>query len=132
ANLRFLGTFFYRDDEAQAARYSIGPSLEWDVLRKGRFTLTLRGDMTATERGEAGFAGIALRLLGGRTSLTAQGGARTTSMTDDSIGEGAVAAISGAWSPQVAGGDLALGAGYEHQPHQQSALVSADFRHPLG
>lgn len=132
ANVRFLGTFFYRDDESQAARYSIGPSLEWDVLRKGRFLLTLRGDMTATERGEAGFAGIALRLLGGRTSLTAHGGARTSTMPDDAIGEGPVAALSAAWSPAVAGGELALGAGFEHQPNQDNAVLSADFRHPLG
>ena len=132
ANVRFLGTFFYRDDESQVARYSIGPSLEWDVMRKGRFTLTLRGDMTATERGEAGFAGIALRLLGGRTSLTAQGGARTSSMPDEAVGNGAVAAVSGAWSPSVAGGDLAIGAGYEHQSNQQSAVLSTDFRHRLG
>jgi Mat/Ecp fimbriae outer membrane usher protein len=132
ANLRFLGTFFYRDDESQAARYSIGPLLEWDVLRKGGFTLTLRGDVTATERGEAGFAGIALRLLGGRSSLTALGGARATSMPDDAVGEGTVAAVSGAWSPTVAGGDLSLGAGLERQPNHLSALLSTDFRHPLG
>jgi hypothetical protein len=133
ANLRLLGTFSYRDDEAsQRASYSVGPSVEWDVLRKGAVTLTLRGDMTATERGNAGFAGISVRLLGARSSVTALGGARGSSMADDTLGKGPVAALSGAWSPTVAGGDLSLGAGYEHQPYQDNVVLSSELRHPLG
>lgn len=133
ADLRFLGTFSYRDeDEADRARYSIGPSVEWDVLRRGALTLTLRGDVTATERGEAGFAGLTLRLTRPRSTLTALGGARASSMRDDTLGEGPLAAVTGAWSPTVAGGDLALGAGYEHQPNEDDLVASADFRHRLG
>jgi hypothetical protein len=133
ADVRLLGTFFYRDEnDSQRARYSIGPSVEWDVLRKGAFTLTLHGDMTTTERGNSGFAGISLRLLGGRSSVTALGGGRTSSMADDTLGKGPVAALSGAWSPSVAGGDLSLGAGYEHQPEQDNLVLSSEFRHPLG
>lgn len=132
ANLRLLGTLFFRDDEADEARYSIGPSLEWDVLRAGRLTVTLRSDLTATDRGEAGFAGVAVRLLGVGNQVTAMGGVRKSSMPDDMLGEGAVAALSGAWSPKLAGGDLALGAGLEHQPNQDSYIASADFRHALG
>lgn len=132
AGLRFLGTFFYRDDEEDDARYSVGPALEWDVLRRGPFTVTVRGDMTATERGTSGFAGISLRLLGARSTLTALGGARASSMADDELGEGPVAALAGAWSPSVAGGELALGAGLDHRPRQDDALLSGDFRHELG
>lgn len=132
ANLRFLGTVFYRDDEAQRARYSIGPSLEWDVLRKGKLTVTVRGDLAVTERGNSGFAGVSLRLLGGRSSLTALGGARASGVTGDDLGEGAVASLAGSWSPTVAGGDLALGAGLEHQPEQDNLILSSEFRHALG
>jgi hypothetical protein len=88
--------------------------------------------MTATERGSAEFAGISLRVLGGRSSLTALGGMRASGRADDTLGEGPVAALSGAWSPAVAGGDLALGAGLEHQPEQDSVVLSSEFRHRLG
>lgn len=132
ANLRFLGTVFYREDDAQEARYSIGPALEWDVVRKGKLTLTLRGDLTATERGNSGFAGVSLRMLGASAGFTALGGARASRVTGDELGEGPVAAVSGAWSPAVAGGELAIGAGFEHQPRQDSAILSSDFRHRLG
>ncbi len=133
ASLRFLGTFSYRDDDAaERARYSIGPSIEWDVLRKGPFTVTLRGDMTATERGSSGFAGVSLRLLGGRSSVTALAGARESDLTGDTLGQGPVAALSGAWSPSFAGGQMALGAGYEHQPKQDDLVLSSQFRHRLG
>jgi hypothetical protein len=131
-NLRFLGTVFYRDDEDEAARYSIGPAVEWDFLRKGKLTLTLRGDFAATERGNSGFAGVSLRLLGASTTVTALGGARASGIPNDDLGEGPVAALAGSWNPQVGGGDLSLGAGLEHQPRQDNLIVSSEFRHPLG
>ena len=132
ADLRFMGSFAYRDDESDRARYSVGPSIEWDVLRKGLLTLTLRGDATATERGNAGFAGIALRVVGGRSTITALGGGRASSVSDDDLGEGPVAAVSGSLNRDLAGGELSLGAGYEHQPRQDSVVLSTEYRHHLG
>ncbi len=132
ANLRFLGVLSYRDTKAQDASYSIGPSLQWDVLRKGPFTLTLRGDVAATDRGTSGFAGISLRLLGRRASVTALGGGRGSSGSHDDLGDGAVASIAGSWSANPLGGQLALGAGYDHQPRQDDLVLSSQFDHPLG
>jgi hypothetical protein len=132
ANLRLMGTFHYRDDESDRARYSIGPSVEWDVMREGPFILTLRGDATATERGSAGFAGLQLRMFGGRSSLTALGGARASGIDDDELGEGAVAALSGSISRDVGGGELSLGAGLDHQPRQDNLVASTEYRHQYG
>ncbi|WP_126176730.1 TcfC E-set like domain-containing protein [Tsuneonella rigui] len=132
ANLRFLGTGFYREEAGHYPQYSISPALEWDVLRRGRLTLTVRGDMTVTERGNAGFAGMSLRLLGPRSTYSALAGARASSVDGDDRGDGAVAAMSGSWSSTVAGGDLSLGAGLEHQPKRENAILSGDFRHPGG
>lgn len=132
ANVRFLGVFSYRDEQAEKASYSIGPSLEWDVLRRGPFTLTLRGDMAATDRGTSEFAGISLRLLGGHSSVTALGGARASSIPDDNLGDGPVGSLAGSWSAHAAGGDLALGAGVEHQPRQDDLVLTSQFSHPLG
>ena len=132
ANLRFLGTGFYREEAGQDPQYSIGPALEWDVLRRGRVTLTVRGDMTVTEQGNAGFAGMSLRLLGPRSTYSALAGARASSIEGDDRGDGAVAAMSGSWSSTVAGGDLSLGAGLEHQPRRENAVLSGDLRHPGG
>lgn len=129
ANLRFLGSFAYRDEEIGRARYSIGPSVEWDVLRHGPFVLTLRGDATATERGSIGFAGLQLRMLGGRSTFSALGGARATSIAGDDVGEGAVAALAGSLSRTLGDGELSLGAGYEHQPRQDSFVASTEYRH---
>jgi hypothetical protein len=130
--VRFLGVLSYRDEAAQKASYSIGPSLQWDLLRKGPFTLTLRGDMAATESGMSEFVGISLRLLGRHTSLTALGGARTSSIADDDLGDGAVGSIAGTWSGGAAGGQLSLGAGYEREPRQDNLVLSSQFDHPLG
>ncbi len=132
ANLRFLGTSYYREEAGQDPQYSIGPALEWDVLRRGRLTLTVRGDMTVTERGNAGFAGLSLRLVGPRSTYSALAGARIRSIDDGDSGEGAIAALSGAWARSVAGGELSVGAGLEHQPMRENVTVSGDFRRPGG
>lgn len=132
ANLRFLGTLFYRDEDGQPARFSFGPSLEWDVLRRSSFQVTLRGDLTTTERGSSGFAGISVRLLNRNSTMTAVAGRRTSGRDDDLLGEGAVGSVSGAWNFAAAGGELAVGAGAEHQPRQQDFFVSSELRHPVG
>lgn len=132
ANVRFLGSGYYREDTGVAAQYSVGPALEWDVLRRGRLTLTVRGDMTVTERGNAGFAGISLRMLGARAQYSALVGGRLSSLAGDELGQGEVAALAGAWTSDLAGGELALGGGLEHQPKRDSAVLSGDFRHPMG
>jgi hypothetical protein len=132
ANLRFLAIGSYRDEKTHAASYSFGPSIQWDVLRKGPFTLTVRTDMAATERGTSEFAGMSLRLLGARTSITALGGGRTTSIRDDDLGDGPVASLAGSWTANVAGGQLALGAGIDHQPRQDDLVMTTELSHPLG
>jgi hypothetical protein len=133
ADVRFLGSIFYRDDDdAQRARYSIGPAVEWDVLRKGPFVLTMRGDVTQTEHGHSGFAGLSLRIFSGAASATGLAGSRVSNKAGDALGQGIVAAVSGAWNPSVAGGQLALGVGYEHQPLQDNVVVSSEFNHRLG
>lgn len=132
ANLRFLGTGFYRDDAGKQAQYSIGPAVEMDVFRRGQLTLTVRGDMAITERGNSGFAGISLRMFGSRAGLSVLAGGRASSVDDDDRGEGAVASIAGSWTGRLAGGDLALGAGIEHQPNRDNAVLTGDFRHHAG
>jgi hypothetical protein len=129
--LRLIGTGIYRRVPGERASYSLGPALEWDVLRKGPYQLTLHGDFAATERGNSGFAGLSLRVLGGRYSVTAQGGVRSSTVTGDAHGEGAVGSLGGTYAADVAGGELALGAGYNHQPRQDDAILSTEFRHPL-
>jgi hypothetical protein len=132
ANVRLLGALFYRDDAGRPARYSLGPSLEWDILRKKSFMVTVRGDLTVTEQGSSGFAGISLRLLDRSSTMTAVAGRRTSGRDGDPLGDGAVGSVSGVWNFAAAGGELAVGAGAEHQPRQQDFFVSSELRHPLG
>lgn len=132
ANVRFLGTLFYRDEAGQPARFSLGPSLEWDILSRRSFQVTLRGDLTTTERGCSGFAGISLRVLDRSSTMTAVAGRRASGRDDDPLGDGAVGSVSGAWNFAAADGELAVGAGAEHQPRQQDFFVSSELRHPVG
>ena len=132
ANLRVLGAFSYRDEQRQQASYSVGPSVEWDLLRRGQVTLTMRGDMAATDRGTTEFAGLSLRLVGGRSSLTALGGARHSTVPRDELGNGATGSLAGSVTTDAAGGELALGAGYDHEPRQDGLVLTSEFRHPLG
>jgi hypothetical protein len=131
ANVRFAGTAVFRKDDGDVARYSAGPSVEWDVLRKGLFKLTLHGDFAATDRGNTGFAGLSLQFVGSHLYATADAGARTTSLAGDELGQGAVGALAGTWTTKAAGGELALGAGYRHQPQQSDVILSSEYRHSL-
>lgn len=132
ADFRVLGTFSYRDEAGEGARYSIGPGVEWDVYRHGPLKLTLRGDLTATEQGQSGFAGLAIRFAGRRSSATALAGMRSTTLEDGHPADGAVAAFAGTWGLDALGGDLSIGAGYERQPGQESVVLSSEMQHPLG
>ena len=132
ANARFLATAFYRDEKDHAEQYSIGPSVEWDVMRRGPLQVTLRSDLTMTERGTSGFAGVSLRLIGKRSAITAVAGSRTSGVANDTIGSGLVAGVTGAWNVDAIGGQLSVGSGYEHQPLQDELVLSSQFRHPLG
>ena len=132
ADFRILAVGSYRDEAHGPSSYSIGPSVQWDFLRKGPVLLTLRTDMTATDRGSAQFAGISLRVLGQRGSITALGGGRQSSFDEDDIGEGAVASLGASWNTRAGGGDLALGAGFDHSPKQDALILSSEYRHPVG
>jgi hypothetical protein len=130
-SLRVMGTGIYRKVPGELASYSLGPAVEWDMLRKGPYQLTLHGDFAATERGNSAFAGLTLRVSSGRFSATAQGGGRTSTLAGDELGEGATGSLAGSYVADLAGGELALGAGYNHQPRQDDAIVSTEFRHPV-
>ncbi|MGX7953483.1 TcfC E-set like domain-containing protein [Tsuneonella sp. HG249] len=131
ANLRLLGTLALRQAEGEGLRYSIGPSIEWDVLRKGPLSVALRSEVTATDQGQAAFAGLAVRFAGARTQFSSSGGARHSSIAGDSRGSGYQSAFQGGLTAALGQSELALGAGYERQPSERNAILSADLRHPL-
>jgi hypothetical protein len=120
----------YRDDPDERARYSLGPSVDWDVLRKGPYRLSLRGDLATTESGTTAFAGVTFELRRGIFAVTAQGGGRTSTVAGDQLGNGAVGSINASLAAQAAGGELQLGGGYQHDPQQDNAILSSQFRHP--
>jgi hypothetical protein len=102
------------------------------MVRKGQLLLTVRGEVSATERGQSGFAGVSLRLIGPNSTLTALSGQRFSDQHPGYGNRGSVAAIAGTWNRNVAGGDLSLGAGLEHEPGQENATMSGQFRHRIG
>jgi Mat/Ecp fimbriae outer membrane usher protein len=131
AHLRLLGTAFVRDDREQDIRYSIGPALEWDFLRRGPILLTMRGEIAVSEQGRSGFAGVSMRILGSGTSFSSLGGVRLAGKGSDERG-GAIVSLTGSWSDTIAGGDLAFSGALDRQPLLSNASFSGDFRHPLG
>lgn len=133
AGMRFLTTASYRNSEEGDSTYTVGPSLEWDFLRRGPLTFTARGNLALTDSGKVGFLGISLRLLGGRTSMAASVGGRSSSFADGSLDSGVVATLAGAWNdPAFAGGQLSMGAGLESDPEGRSLFASGELRRPSG
>jgi len=131
ANLRITATGIYRREASGRARYSVGPSIDWEVLRTSPFRISLRGDLAATEKGTTAFAGIALELRKGVFALDAQGGQRFSSIASDELGKGAQGSIQGSVETEAAGGEFRLATGYQHAPEQENEIVSSEFRHPL-
>lgn len=132
ANLRFLASAFFRDDEQEGLRYNVGPALEWDFLQRGHLSLTMRGEMAATDRGQSGFAGISLRLLTAKSSISSLVGISASGIRGDDRGDGPISALAGSWTHRLGDADIALGAGLERQPRRSSASLSTELRHPLG
>ena len=131
SGLRFLATASYRETVGDVATYNLGPSLEWELLRSGPLRLSARGDLSLTNRGEGGFLGISLRLLGGRHSMVASVGARSSSLPADDVGSGVVASIASAWNdPSFAGSELTLGAGLERDPARRNFFAAGEVAHP--
>lgn len=130
---RFLTSASYRRSADGDSTYTVGPSVEWDFLRRGPMIFTAHGNLTLTERGEVGFLGISLRLLGARASMGASLGGRASSFTDDGLESGLVATVGGAWNdPAFAGGELSIGAGFERDPERDSFFASGELRRPTG
>ncbi|MGN3975236.1 TcfC E-set like domain-containing protein [Tsuneonella sp. SYSU-LHT278] len=132
ANVRFLSTMFYRDARGEDAQFGIGPALEWDAYRSGPLVLTLRGDLTVTETGRTGFAGMSLRFVGRKASATALAGVRSSTTAGDSRGSGFSGALSAGWNARAIGGDMSVGLGYEHDPEESNVFASAQVENSAG
>jgi len=130
ASFRVAATGIYRRDASGRARYSVGPSVTWELLRTSPFRLNLRGDLAATEKGTAGFLGLSLEFRKGGFAVNAQGGQRFSNIAGDQLGEGAQGSIEGSVETAAAGGEFRLAGGYQHEPQQDNEILSSEFRHP--
>ncbi|MEG8016094.1 hypothetical protein [Sphingomonas sp. 22R3R2A-7] len=72
-------TGFYRDDARASRSYGIGPTLYMPLLERGGLQVSLRGDMTLSNRGRSAFFGLSLQRLRGASSTYANAGIRTIS-----------------------------------------------------
>lgn len=104
----------WRRERGQAATYSVGPWVRWDLVRRGPWQLAFQGDYSASNEGKAGFAGLSLRYLGGNTSFGGDAGVRTRQLDGASSRSGAVGSLSASWNrAQPSGTDIELAGGYE-------------------
>lgn len=73
ASLRFSG--FYYDSEKARGFYSIGPSMDWQVARRGRAYLSFFGDARAFTGGGQAILGLRLRVNGPNHAISIDAGA---------------------------------------------------------
>jgi hypothetical protein len=117
-----------RSDRYRGTTYYVGPSVRWEVLRRGRLQAGVNADGFVSDRGTSWFAGLNLQLLGRRTSLTSVAGVRSTAYANEASKTGFVGGIGGTWQHEVGGAELALGGSYERDLDRQLITGSADMR----
>ena len=119
----------YRREKGEQAKYSIGPSLRWNFLRRGQLHGTFLADAVVSDQGHSGFVGVSLQLLAGRASLGSTAGIRSTSLDGEPHRSGPVGGIQGSWQDDnVAGAELSLGGAYERALDREQVSATANLR----
>lgn len=123
---------FYRHDQ-RLDNYAVGPTARWSVLRSSRIDLTLEANLSQSNIGRSGYAGIRLQLIRPRHSLSASAGVQSLPTGGGRRRTGPVGGIQGSWQDdQVLGGNLMLVGSVDHLPGNDVAHGRADLRGPLG
>ena len=111
----------YTRYKGERATYSYGPSLNYDLLRRGPWRLWASAQFAMTEQGHTGLFGLTLQLVGRHGSMSASAGAQTGTVDRNNGDTSAVASLRGTWQQDnVAGGELQLGGGYERSPERDA------------
>jgi outer membrane usher protein FimD/PapC len=119
----------YRRERGERARYSIGPSLRWEFLRRGPLRLSFNGDLALTDQGHSGFVGLGLQILGGRSSLGGGIGIRSTALHGEPHRTSLVGGVNGSWQDNnLAGAQLNLGGAYERDINRDEVTATANLR----
>ncbi len=115
----------WRQSSGRERDYTIGPTAQVDLVRRGPLRLVANADLTQSNRGRAGYVGLGLQLLGQRGQASSNVGYRSTDL--DGSGHrrsGAVASVQGSWqSGSPDGTELELGGGYDRA--LENELLSA-------
>ena len=118
----------YRREEAQRARYSIGPSLRWEFLRRGKLHVTFLADAVMSDQGHSGFVGVSLQIQGGRSAFGSTAALRSTALSGEPQRSGPVGGINGSWHDDLAGAELNLGGTYERELDRDLLSATANLR----
>lgn len=104
----------WRRERGQAAAYNVGPWIRWDLLNRGPWNLSFRGDYSKSQEGNAGYVGLSLRFQGRRTAVVGDAGFRTTGPSGAPARNGPVGSLSASWNRDRPGGtDIELAGGYD-------------------
>ena len=119
----------YRRERGERTKYSIGPSVRWEFLRRGPLRLAFNGDLALTDQGHSGFLGFSLQIMGRRSSLGSNVGMRSTALSGEQHRTSAVGSVNGSWQDaDVAGAELNLGGAYERDIDRSLITASANLR----
>lgn len=119
----------WRQERGEAASYNIGPRIRWELLNRGPWNLTFRGDYAKSRGGSSGYVGLTLRFQGRQTAFSSNLGMRTIGQTGAPGRSGPVASLSGSWNREKPGGtDIELSAGYDRDLDSQSINGHASLR----
>ena len=119
----------WRRERGRAATYNAGPWIRWDMLNRGPWNLSFRGDYSKSREGSAGYAGLSLRFQGSRAALVSDAGFQSMGLSGAPARNGPVGALSASWSRDQAGGtDIELAGGYDRDLDSQSVNGHAVLR----
>ncbi|MBV1916577.1 MAG: TcfC E-set like domain-containing protein [Sphingomonadaceae bacterium] len=119
----------YRRERSRRTSYRIGPSVRWDFLHRGPLRVSLNGDAVRTERGNSGFLGLSLQLLGQHSSIGSTAGMRTTSSEGEPDRSSFVGGVAGSWQHNdIAGAEVNIGGSLERDTNRNVVTANADVR----
>ena len=129
SKMQFGISGLYRTEPGGWKTYSIGPSFRWDFLQKGPLNLTLNGDFTRTDKGNLGYVGVGVRLLGARTSANAGTGYRSGLIEDGRRKSGATAGIAASWqNGDPNDQEIGFSAAYDRDIHRSQFSGGGSYR----
>lgn len=132
----------YRKD-ALGRSYTVGPRLDWDLVRRGGNLVSFHAEATKSDRATAAYVGVRMRFAGPRSTVSGSVGGAYLSRAAGGGQADVVGSLNGTLQRTVGSTDFELGASAERNTESnilqglvravgKFGTASANFQHDLG